>query len=170
MNNRSEKLACRLEDGARALMAFGKSLSDVEWNQLTPGDGRTVGVIVHHVGSVYPIEIELAQCMARGEPVTGVTWDVIRDMNATHAATNAAVTKDDALALVQKNSSAAAVAIRALDDAALDNAVTVSLYGNATLTCQFFLEDHAVRHSLHHLARLRSVVGGAARETAPAAV
>jgi hypothetical protein len=29
-----------------------------------PGDGRKVGVVVHHVASVYPIEIQLAQTLA----------------------------------------------------------------------------------------------------------
>ena len=170
MNNRSENLARRLEDGARSLMAFARGLSDAEWKQSTPGDGRAVGVIVHHVGSVYPVEIELAQSIARGVAVTGVTWDVICDMNATHAATNTAVTKDEALALLEQNSRAAAAAIRALDDGSLDNAVTVSLYADAPLTCQFFLEDHAVRHSYHHLAKLRAALSGEARGIASVAL
>jgi hypothetical protein len=34
----------------------------------------------------------------------------------------------------------------------------VSLYSDAPLTCQFVLEDHAVRHSYHHLARLRAAL------------
>jgi hypothetical protein len=42
----------------------------------------------------------------------------------------------------------------------------VSLYGDAELTCQFILEDHAVRHSYHHLARLRAAVKQAARDGA----
>jgi hypothetical protein len=50
----------------------------------------------------------------------------------------------------------AATAIRAFGDKDLDRAVPVSLYGDAELTCQFVLEDHAVRHSAHHLARLRT--------------
>lgn len=28
----------------------------------------------------------------------------------------------------------------------------------APLTCQFVLEDHAVRHSFHHLARIKGAV------------
>ena len=47
-----------------------------------------------------------------------------------------------------------AAAIRALSDEELDNAATVSLNADAPLTCQFFLEDHAVRHSYHHLAKI----------------
>jgi hypothetical protein len=31
----------------------------------------------------------------------------------------------------------------------------VSLNSDAPLTCQFFLEDHPVRHSYHHLAAIR---------------
>ena len=55
------------------------------------------------------------------------------------------------------NSAAAAAAIRALSDEQLAQAAPASLYADAPLTCQFVLEDHAVRHSYHHLARLRRV-------------
>jgi hypothetical protein len=48
----------------------------------------------------------------------------------------------------------AAAAIRGLSDEQLDRAETVSLNGDAPLTCQFVLEDHAVRHSYHHLDRI----------------
>jgi hypothetical protein len=34
----------------------------------------------------------------------------------------------------------------------------VSLNADAPLTCQFFLEDHAVRHSYHHCARIRAAL------------
>jgi hypothetical protein len=61
---------------------------------------------------------------------------------------------------------AAAEAIRALSDRDLDSAATVSLYGGAELTCQFVLEDHAVRHSHHHLARLREALYSSPRQRA----
>jgi len=80
-------------------------------------------------------------------------------MNAKHAAEHTAVTKTAALDLLRTNSAMAAAAIRALSDEQLTNAATVSLYADAPLTCQFFLEDHAVRHSYHHLARLKWTVG-----------
>jgi len=37
-------------------------------------------------------------------------------------------------------------------------AAPVSLYSDAPLTCQFVLEDHAVRHSYHHLARIQKTL------------
>jgi hypothetical protein len=157
---KANALADRLEQGARALIAFASDLTDAEWNTRLPHDGRTIGVIVHHVASVYPIEIQLAQTLAGGRPVTGVTAADIDQMNAQHAAANAAVTKEAAIALLQRNSAAAAAAIRALSDDELATAAPVSLYSDAPLTCQFVLEDHAVRHSYHHLARIRRAVRG----------
>jgi len=158
MNNRSEALAARLEAGAKALTAFAATLSEAEWQTRVPHDGRKVGVVVHHVASVYPIEIHLAQLLASGKPVTEVTWNAVEAMNASHAKENDGVTKEAALALLATNSAAAAAAIRALIDVELDRAAPVSLNSDAPLTCQFILEDHAVRHSYHHLARIQAAL------------
>jgi hypothetical protein len=157
-HRQAHALADRLEEGSSALAVFATRLTDAEWQMCVPHDGRSVGVIVHHVASVYPIEIQLAQTIAGGSPVTGVTMDDIHAMNAKHAAQFAAVTKAVALDLLHANSKGAAAAIRALTDEQLLTAALVSLYAEAPLTCQFVLEDHAVRHSYHHLARLRRTV------------
>ncbi len=158
MSQRSDALADRLEQGARALAKFASALSDTEWHSRVPKDGRKVGVVVHHVATMYPLEIQLAQALAGGQPVTGVTWDAVHEINARHAIEHDAVTKEATLDLLQRNSAAAAAAIRALSDEQLDQAAPVSLNGDAPLTCQFMLEDHAVRHSYHHLAVLRGTV------------
>jgi len=158
INPRANALADRLEEGARRLTAFATGLTDAEWRTRTPKDGRTIGVIVHHVATVYPLEIQLARTVAEGMPVTGVTMDAINEMNAQHAAENSGVTKEETLDLLRRNSTAAAAAIRVLSDQELGEAAPVSLYADAPLTCQFVLEDHAVRHSYHHLARIRGAL------------
>jgi hypothetical protein len=158
MSSRSEALAARLEAGAAALAAFAAALSETEWQTRLPHDGRKVGVVVHHVASVYPIELHLAQLLAAGQPITGVTWDAVNTMNRDHAKENDGVTREATLDLLAKNSAMAAAAIRALSDAELDRAAPVSLNSDAPLTCQFMLEDHAVRHSYHHLARIRAAL------------
>ena len=156
MSQRSEALAVRLEAGAAALAAFASTLSETEWQMRLPKDGRKVGVVVHHVASMYPIEIHLATLLAAGKPVTDVTWDAVDTINRDHAKQNDGITKEAALALLAANSTEAAAAIRALTDQELDCAAAVSLNSDAPLTCQFMLEDHAVRHSYHHLARIRA--------------
>lgn len=156
---RSQQLAERLAQGAAALAAFAESLSDAEWQTALVQDGRTTGVVIHHVATMYPLEIEIAQSIAAGRPVSGVTMADVHAINAAHARQHAAVTKTEAVALLRHNSANAAAAIRALTDAELDRAVPVSLYaGGVPLTCQFVLEDHAVRHSYHHLAGIRAAV------------
>ena len=159
MTSRSEALAERLERGARALASFAGELTEAEWQARLPHDGRKVGVVVHHVANMYPLEIHLAQVLAAGNPVEGVTWDDVHAGNAQHAREYDGVTKAEALELLRRNSAMAAAAIRALSDAELDQAAPLSLNADAPLTCQFMLEDHAVRHSYHHLAAIRKALG-----------
>ena len=156
MSKRSYELARRLELGALALEAFASSLTEFEWQSRLPRDGRKM--VVHHVATVYPLEIELAQTLAKGQAVEGLTMDVIDKMNADHAKKFDGVTKAETIELLKENSAAAAAAIRALTDVELDQAAPVSLYANALLTCQFVLEDHAVRHSFHHLGKIRAAL------------
>ncbi|HTR38260.1 MAG TPA: DinB family protein [Bryobacteraceae bacterium] len=157
-NQRSEALATRLENGATALAAFAATLSEAEWQWCLLKDRRKIGVVVHHVASMYPVEIQLASLLAAGQPIAGVTWDAVDTINRDHAKENDKVTKEAALALLKTNSAAAAAAIRAFTGEELDRAAPVSLNSDAPLTCQFFLEDHAVRHSYHHLARIKAAL------------
>jgi len=158
MSQRSNALAERLEQGAAALDALASELTDTEWHTRIPGDGRKIGVVVHHVGTMYPLEVQLAETLADGNPVVGVTWEHVHEINARHASHHHDVTREAALDLLRRNSAAAAAAIRALGDDELDRAAPVSLNSDAPLTCQFMLEDHAVRHSYHHLARIRATL------------
>src|SRR5215468_7536743 len=131
MSRRSEQLANRLEEGARGLAAFVEGLSEEEWRTpLSPTDHRAIGVIVHHVASMYPVEIEVARAIAAGNAVTEVTWEAVAHLNAKHAAEQAQVTKAEALELLRRNSAQAADAVRAFTDEELDSAAPFSLsYG-----------------------------------------
>jgi hypothetical protein len=158
MSNRSDALAHRLEQGAGALAEFAITLSESDWHVRVPHDGRKVGVVIHHVASMYPIEMQLAQLLSASKAIDGVTPEVVADINAKHAQEFDGVTREQALELLRTNSAAAAADIRALGDAQLDGAATISYYSDTPLTCQFWLEDHPVRHSYHHLARVKAAV------------
>ena len=43
---------------------------------------RTVGVVVHHVASMYPVEIDLARAVASGRSVSDLAWAVVAQLNA----------------------------------------------------------------------------------------
>lgn len=157
-HRRAQALAQRLEQGAGALAELAGRLTAAQWQMRLPKDGRKVGVVVHHVANMYPLEIDLAAKLAAGQPIAGVSWDDVAALNAAHAQEHDGVTPEAALDLLRRNSAAAAAAIRELSDEELDRAAPVSLNGDAPLTCQFFVEDHALRHSFHHLARIRAAL------------
>jgi|SRR5579864_8754172 len=160
VRRRAELLADRIEEGAAGLAAFAEGLSESQWHTPVSGsDRRPVGVIVHHVASVYPIEIDLARAIASGKAVTDVTWEVVAELNGKHARENAGVTKAATLELLRRNSREAAAAVRAFTNEELDRAAPFSLSFGAPVTAQFVIEDHALRHSWHHLARIRTALG-----------
>lgn len=159
-SRRAAALADRIEQGAAGLAEFAEGLSEAEW--LTPvsaTDKRSVGVIVHHVASVYPVEVEVAKTIASGQAITDVTWEAIIQMNAKHGTEQLSVTKEAALELLRRNSKEAAASVREFTDEQLDQAAPFSLSFDAPVTAQFVIEDLAVRHSWHHLARIRAALG-----------
>ena len=116
-NARAEALAARIEQGAAELAAFAEGLSESEWRKsCNDRDRRTLGVLVHHVGTMYPIEVEAAKAIASGKSVDDVTWEVVAGINAKHSAEHGGVTRAQALELLRANSRAAAQAIRAFTD------------------------------------------------------
>jgi hypothetical protein len=170
MSRRAELLANRIEEGADTLAAFVEGLSESEWNlPVTATDRRPIGVIVHHVATMYPIEIDAARTIASGKPLTEVTWDDIAKLNGKHAEEQSKATKSAALELLHRNSREAAAVVRAFSDEELDQAAPFGLSYNAPMTAQFVVEDHALRHSWHHLARLRAAVSRARKKKATAA-
>ena len=156
---RAQALASRIEQGAAELATFAEGLTDSEWRTpISATDRRTVGTVVHHVASIYPVEIDAARAIAAGKAVTDITWEIVSQLNGAHARDNAEVTKADTLALLQRNSRDAADAVRKFTDEELDQAAPFSLSYGAPMTAQFVIEDHALRHAWHHLSRIRKAL------------
>jgi len=159
-SDRAGLLADRIEQGAAALAGFTAGLSPQQWTMpMSATDRRSVGTVVHHVASVYPIEIQLAQTVGNGTAVTDVTWHAVAGLNAKHAEDQPAPDKFATLDLLRRSSREAAAAVRSFTDAQLDRAVPFSLSFGAPVTAQFVIEDHALRHSWHHLAQIKRAIG-----------
>lgn len=160
IDQRAQLLADNLLRGTKLLANFASNLTEEEWHSPVDvnGDSRTYGLVIHHVASVYPVEIQLARVIASGNPILDVTVAGINEMNAQHANEFALVEKDETLRLLKNNSEEAAKSIREFSNEQLQNCQPISLYGNAPLTTQFFIEDHAVRHSFHHLSKLKEAL------------
>jgi hypothetical protein len=159
VSKRAEALAERIAQSHRDLVAFVRTLSEADWRTYCPNEGRTVGVLVHHVASVLPVELDLVKVLASGQPMTGVTMEMVDQMNAQHAKEYANCGREETVDLLRRNSALVVSAIRELSDAELDQAAPVSLHSDAPLTAQYFIEDHPLSHAYHHLASIRAVIG-----------
>ncbi len=136
-----------------------KGLTEAQWRKpISETDRRTVGVVVHHVAFVYPIEIAAARAIASGRAVE-TAWKDIVELNARHSGDNADVTQAEAIEILTRNSREAAAAVRAMTDEELDTAAPFGLSYGAPVTAQFVIEDHALRHAWHHLAKIRESLG-----------
>ena len=82
---------------------------------------------------------------------------MVAQLNAKHGQDNAQISKSASLELLRQNSREAAAAVRTFTDEELDNAFSLSF--GAPMTAQFVIEDHALRHSWHHLAAIRKALG-----------
>lgn len=155
MSKRAEALATRLAQGANELATYAEGLTPQQWAAPVKGEGRSVGVLVHHVANMYPLEMQLAQTISAREPIVGVTWDAVAELNANHAHEHAEPDRNETLQLLRQNSTTAAATTRTLTDEQLDTAVPNSLYGDAPMTLQLWLEDHPISHSYKHLVAIK---------------
>ena len=169
MSTLASQLAARIEEGAAVLAALARDLTDAQWRAVVRPDGRTAGVIVHHVASMYPIEMGVVAQAVAGQPIVDVTWEAVAGINAAHARENPEPSKQAALELLAQNSRAAAATARGLTSSDLTRTVPFSLSFGAPMTVQFIIEDHPLRHPWHHAARIRQALGLTTPERADAA-
>lgn len=158
MSTRAESLAQRVEQGAKHLIASVQDLNDEQWHTLCPGEKRTVGVLVHHVGVAYLLEAGAVTALATEGAIPGVDNEAVAVINAEHAAANANVDKATAIGVVRQNYMTAAEAVRALTDEQLDRVAPNGLHWQAPVTVQFFVEHHPVAHPHIHLESIRAAL------------
>jgi len=154
-------LAERIEQGAEEFIAAVESLSDEQWQTPCGSEQRSVGVLVHHVGTMYPIEADVVRMLAENGEAPGVDWPAVHGINADHATTNAAADKSVAIALVRNNVQAAVETVRGLSDAQLDRVAPNALAWNAPMTVQNFIENHPIAHPYSHLESIQIALNGA---------
>jgi len=128
--------------------------SRAPWQTVCADDGRTVGVLAHHVASALIPETEIVKQLAAGTALTGVTWAMVDQGNAEHASRS----QGEAAELLRRNSAIAAAAIRGLRDDQLDLAAPNSLHAGAPVTTQFWIENHPLAHAHRHLASMQAAL------------
>ena len=105
VSQRANALATRLEQGAARFAALAGKHAHGSGVALARPEGRPQDrrPRAPRRDDVSAFEIQLAQLLAGGNPIEGVTWEVVHAMNFRHvAAEHDAVTKEAALDLLQR--------------------------------------------------------------------
>jgi hypothetical protein len=126
---RAARYAAEFEATHTEFMRLIESLDAEQWRQIGKNhpqrmneedEGRTVGVIAHHVAVNSPWVMERIQATLEGRPLQPVD---MRAINAEHAGQHAAVTREEVLRLLRQTQPEIAAAIRGIPDDKLDQAV-----------------------------------------------
>jgi uncharacterized damage-inducible protein DinB len=156
MSERARTLAHQLEQANHALIATIEGLTDAQWHAKTPGDGRSVGVVAHHVATSHKTVAGLATAIAHGQTVPPITMDMIHQGNAAHAAQHASCTKAETLALLRQNGAAAVATVRGFGDAELDRTVTFPM---GEMSVAQVVERVLTGHAQDHHGTIKKALG-----------
>jgi len=155
MSERARNLAQQLEQANHELVTTIEGLSDAQWRAATPDDGRSVGVVAHHVAASHKTVAGHVSAIAHGQAVPHITMDMIHAGNAEHAKQFAHCTKAETLALLRQNGAAAVATVRALGDAELDRSVTLPM---GPMTAAQVVERILIGHAQGHHASIRQAL------------
>ena len=158
MPESARELAERFERINDEVIAVVEGCSDAQWATLVPEEGRTVGVLCHHVAERYHFQTQLVQALSTGEAGPPVDIEAIHAANAQHMDRYASCTKDEALALLRRNGAAAKAVVEALTDEQLEREGRLVLYGDRPVTARVVIEGRLLGHPRSHLQGIRQVL------------
>jgi len=158
MGAKSEALAKQFEAKARDAMVTLERLSDADWKKVTAAEKWSVGVTAHHVGGAIGAVADVVRAIVAGRPLGGFGLDRIDEMNAHHAKEYANCTKAETIELYRKGVTAAAAAIRELDDDQLAKSGTVFTDAPA-MTAEQLVMGGLINHIDEHFGSIRKTVG-----------
>jgi uncharacterized damage-inducible protein DinB len=154
---RTAALATQFEAVNAEIIAAVSACSDEQWRQPTAEDGRTVGVVAHHVGEVNGAFAKIVETLAAsGNYTPNVSMEEVHESNAKHARDNAGAGKAETLDLLRANGDAILRVLGSIDDSTLDQAAGV--FGGHEMTVTQVLEWIVIGHTAEHLGTIRKTL------------
>lgn len=155
-----QQLLVQVEGAVVATTAVIEKCSEGDWETAVPDEGRTVGVVLHHIAYAIPFVVEWAINLAQGEGAPAISYDDIHGLNHQHAEAQANIDKTTTLALLQSNAQAAQEQLSQLTDADLQVSATFPLIGGQAITTQQMVQWFLVNHAHNHLETIHNTIGG----------
>jgi hypothetical protein len=137
-------------------IAFAGSCSEAQWRTLVPGEGWSVGVVLHHIAESHAAVLRWLDAMVRGDGVTD-TVDDIDTRNEEHAERTMGIGIAETIELLRENGAQTEAVLRSLTEAQLARTAPFGPAGGQSLPVSALAEVTA-RHTLEHLSHARQAV------------
>jgi len=164
LNQQSHELTAAFLQAHHDLLAFVEHCGAEHWQAICPDEGRSVGVLLHHVAIGYAVETDLIKAVATSQPIPAIyaDWAEVDQFNAAHAERHQECTKEETVALLQQHAAATAEYIRGLSDVQLCRTTHVPIltpwFGDAVSARQL-IEGLLPGHIQMHLAGMKAATG-----------
>lgn len=157
MVTRAEQLAARFEAVNDEVIAAVTGCTDEQWRQACAGEGRSVGVVAHHIATIHRDFAGIIERLAAGatHPPRS-SMEEVHQSNARHARDHAAAGKPETLDLLRENGAAIMHVLRGLGDEHLDRVAGV--FGGHELSVARVVEWVVIGHAGEHLASIRATL------------
>jgi hypothetical protein len=156
-NPRARELADQFQQVNEEIASLVQGCPPTVWRAPCPEDGRSVGVVAHHIAaSQLPIG-QLLALVVNGEPLPAITATMPDENNAAHAIHQRDCTPGEVVALLRTGSQSVADAIRQLDDEQLARRATGELFG-ARMNAEELIQHVLIGHARGHFAGIRAAV------------
>ena len=163
-NSRASELARQFEVAQTGFISLVESLSDQQWRLVGSNfpqrvndedEGRTLGVIAHHVAVNGPWITDRIEGMLAGRQLAPVD---IKAINAEHATEHADVSRDEVLGMLRETLPQIVAAVRAIPDDQLDQSRDTPA---GPMSVAQRLERVLVGHLKVHQGSIEATIAGA---------
>lgn len=157
-SERAQSIADDFAQANRDALIFAQGCSDERWALSVPGEGWTVGVVMHHIAEGHGHGLRWLGEMASGRGVAD-TADEIDRVNAAHAVRAESTRQAETATLLEANGLRLEEALRRLSDQELDRTAPFGPAGGRALPTGE-LAAVAARHTREHLGHAQGAVAG----------
>jgi hypothetical protein len=155
---RAQQLADELRRATGELLATLEAASVEQWRLVVRTEGRSVGVVAHHLASGYPQVFQLVELAVAGQPFPPLTQAMIDAGNAQHAEASAGCGKAETIDLLSRNTARVSAAIRELDDEDLALTGSAPYFGPIPISVEQLIMGGLIEHTLEHLGSIRTAL------------
>jgi uncharacterized damage-inducible protein DinB len=154
---RAAELADSLKQANEELLSLLAGINSEQWQRPVPGDGRSVGVIAHHVAVSHPFIMDIAKSVAAGGGIT-LTLELVHEANAQHAKDQAGCGLEATLALLRDADAETVAAVAHFDDQTLSRSTANPLLDGELTSASEVIRLYMADHARFHLGAIRTAL------------